>query len=65
MGEYGASLPDQKKVLKILDLLCNAAYRNLEDETTRGYILSAITKLHLSSSFEENERVSTVMSDYC
>lgn len=64
MGEYGASLPDQKKVLKILDLLSSAAYRTLEDETTRGYILSAITKLHASMNFCENEKVETVMNDY-
>jgi hypothetical protein len=65
MGEYGASLPNQKKVLKILDLLAGAAYRTLEDETTRGYILSAITKLHASMNFNENEKVEQVMTDYC
>jgi len=27
MGEYGATLPDPKKQVKILEFLCDAAYR--------------------------------------
>ena len=48
MGEYGAKTQNQKKIMKIIDNLCEAAYRNFEDELTRGYILTAITKLHAS-----------------
>jgi AP-4 complex subunit epsilon-1 len=64
MGEYGAKLTNQKKMLKIIENLCVAAYRNLEDELTRCYILSAITKLHASMGFEENEKIEAVMYDY-
>ena len=45
MGEYGSKIPNQKKMIKIIDNLCIAAYRNLEEELTRSYILNAITKL--------------------
>ena len=48
MGEYGSKIPNQKKMLKILDNLCLAAYRTLEDELTREYVLNAIIKLHAS-----------------
>jgi hypothetical protein len=33
----------------------------LEDELTRGYLLSAITKLHMSLGFAENEGVQNLM----
>lgn len=41
-----------------------AAYRNLEDELTREYVLSAITKLHAQTEFDENPKVEAVMYDY-
>lgn len=46
LGEYGAGLSDLEKRVKILNLMVQVAYRPLEDELTRGYILSAVTKLH-------------------
>jgi hypothetical protein len=64
MGEYGSSLPNQKKIVKILNYLSEAAYRPLEDELTRGYILTAITKLHAATNFEENPKIEMVMEDY-
>ena len=64
MGEYGAKVQDQKKVLKIIDNLCEAAYRTFEDEITRGYILTAITKLHASMAFTDDKKVENVMNDY-
>jgi len=64
MGEYGASLPDQKKKIKILDNLAEAAYLPLEDELTRGYILTAITKLHAAIDFIDNTKIDAVMYDY-
>lgn len=64
MGEYGSSLPNQTKKVKILNYLADAAYRPLEDELTRGYILTAITKLHAAINFEENPKVDVVMEDY-
>lgn len=64
MGEYGSTLPDQKKKVKILDYLCEVAYRPLEDEMTRGYILTAITKLHCAIDFLDNERIDIVMFDF-
>mmetsp|Transcript_19763 Transcript_19763/g.14495 ORF Transcript_19763/g.14495 Transcript_19763/m.14495 type:complete len:181 (+) Transcript_19763:1092-1634(+) len=54
MGEYGAKLLNQKKMQKIIDNLCSAAYRTLEDELTRSYILSAITKLQCSLGYPQN-----------
>ena len=64
MGEYGSSLPDEKKIIKILNYLSEAAYRPLENELTRGYILTAITKLHAALGFPENPKVESVMLDY-
>lgn len=46
MGEYGSTLPDLAKKTKIINHMVQVAYRPLEDELTRSYILSAITKLH-------------------
>ena len=51
-------------MIKILDYLSEAAYRPLEDELTRGYILTAITKLHATIGFIENPKVEMVMHDY-
>ena len=52
MGEYGAKIStNSKKIIKVLDYLCKSAYRTFEDELTRGYILTAITKLHASIGF--------------
>jgi hypothetical protein len=48
MGEYGSMIPDSNKIAKIIELLCEAAYKPLEDELTRSYLLSAITKLQIS-----------------
>lgn len=49
---------------KIIDYLAESAYRTLEDELTRGYILTAITKLHSALGFTENPKVEAVMFDY-
>lgn len=64
MGEYGSTSPDAQKRLKILNLLAKVAYRPLENELTRGYILSAITKLHSAMNFSENKDIDAVMYDY-
>jgi hypothetical protein len=64
LGEYSASLNDSVKITKIIDLLCNAAYGTYEDDITRGYILTAITKLHAAIGFPENPIVEHVMRDY-
>ena len=47
-----------------MNYLSDAAYRPLEDELTRCYILTAITKLHSTMSFVENPKVEGVMHDY-
>ena len=65
LGEYGAGIPDLEKKTKILNLLVQVAYRPLEDELTRGYILSAVTKLHQALGFPENASVANLMQDYC
>jgi hypothetical protein len=51
-------------MVKIMDHLSLAAYRTLEDELTREYILNAITKLHAALGFVENNKVEAVMFDY-
>ena len=64
MGEYGSTHPDLEKRNKILKHLCNIAYRPLEDELTRSYILSAVTKLHSTMGFPEQENIKQVMDDF-
>ena len=64
MGEYGSTLPNQAKIVKIMNFLSDAAYRPLEEELTRCYILTAITKLHSTMNFVENPKVDCVMHDY-
>ena len=64
MGEYGSTHPDLEKRNKILKHLCNIAYRPLEDELTRSYILSAITKLHSTMGFPEHETIKQVIDDF-
>jgi hypothetical protein len=44
--------------------LAEAAYLPLEDELSRGYILTAITKLHAAIDFVENPKIEAVMYDY-
>ena len=51
MGEYGSAIPNQAKIIKIMNYLSDAAYRPLEDELTRCYILTAITKLQATMGF--------------
>jgi hypothetical protein len=57
MGEYGSKIINMKKMNKIVDNLCMSAYRTLEDELTRVYIINAITKLHVSMGFTDNPKV--------
>ncbi|MFS8159956.1 MAG: hypothetical protein ACMG6E_07045 [Candidatus Roizmanbacteria bacterium] len=64
MGEYGSKITNLKKTTKIIDNLCMSAYRTLEDELTRVYIINAITKLHVSMGFTENHKIEAVMGDY-
>lgn len=64
LGEYAAKMSNQKKMIKIIDLLCDASYRNYEDELTRSYILTAITKLYAIQNFSGNPKVEKVMFDY-
>lgn len=64
MGEYASTLNNQKKMNKIIEHLCLAGYRACEDENTRVYIINAITKLHGSLNFEENDNIRAVMTDY-
>ncbi len=64
MGEYGAALPDMEKKAKILKHLSLVAYRPLENELTRSYILSAITKLQCTQGFPKNEIIDKLMNDF-
>ena len=63
LGEYGANQPEAK-VRTILNLLSQFSYGTFEHERTRASILLALTKLHSSLNFEENEYVEQIMSDY-
>lgn len=64
MGEYGAALPDMEKRAKIMKHLSLVAYRPLENELTRSYILSAITKLQCTLGFPKNEVIEKLMDDF-
>lgn len=64
MGEYGATLPDMEKRGKIMKHLSLVAYRPLENELTRSYILSAITKLQCTQGFPKNEVIERLMDDF-
>ena len=47
-----------------MNLLSQFSYGTFEDERTRASILLALTKLHSALSFEPNEYVAQIMSDY-
>lgn len=64
MGEYGATLPDLEKRAKIIKHLSLVSYRPLENELTRSYILSAITKLQSTQGFPKNEVIDKLMNDF-
>ena len=51
LGEYAAKTSNHRKLFKIIDHLCDASYRNFEDEITRSYILTALTKLYATQNF--------------
>ncbi len=63
LGEYGSNQPEAK-VRTILNLLSQFSYGTFEHERTRASILLALTKLHSSLSFEQNDYVEQVMGDY-
>ena len=64
MGEYGATLPDMEKRAKIIKNLSLVSYRPLENELTRSYILSAITKLQSTQGVPKNEVIDKLMNDF-
>ena len=47
-----------------MNYLADAAYRPLEDELTRGYILTALIKLHAVMGFNDSPKVENVMFDF-
>ena len=63
LGEYGSNT-DEDKARSILNLLSQFSYGTFEDERTRASILLALTKLHSSLNFEQNEYVAQIMNDY-
>lgn len=63
LGEYGSNQPEAK-VRTILNLLSQFSYGTFEHERTRASILLALTKLHSSLNFEQNDYVEQIMGDY-
>jgi len=63
-GEYGPQHPDPVKKQKILTRLAESAYRGWEDYSTICWIISAISKVHLSLNFEENKKVEKVIRQF-
>jgi len=63
MGEYGPDVPDGDKIQQIIDELCVQVYTGYENQTTIKYIVSAISKLHLSTGFAPNAKIDAIMSN--
>jgi hypothetical protein len=51
-------------MVKIMEQLCLSAYRNMNDDNTRVYIINSITKLHIALNFIDNQKVAAVMVDF-
>ena len=49
---------------KILENLCTAAYRNVNEEITRVYIINAIMKIHCALGYVDNPKVEMMLIDY-
>jgi len=64
MGEYVSDLPKTEKKMQILEKLCEASYRTFEDESTRAWVLSAITKIHAGLGFMDNTKVDETLTNY-
>lgn len=65
LGEYGGGVgQDQAKVSKIMSLLAQFARGAYADDRTRAAILLALTKLHATLGFSENDQVESIMKDY-
>ncbi len=64
MGEYSGGLQKKEKVIKIVTLLCDAVHRSYEDDHTRCWILTALTKMHANMAFESNELIEKVIEEY-
>jgi hypothetical protein len=65
IGEYGSNLESSSKINEILEELTKVAEMQLEDEFTRGYVLSAITKIQCANNFADNVHVDNVIRRYC
>ena len=51
-------------MVKILEHLCAAAYRNVNDEMTRVYIINAIMKIDCALGYVDNKKVEMMLIDY-
>lgn len=64
MGEYAADMPDEDKLVQIIDELCVHVYYGYENTKTVGLIISALSKLHMAQGFAPNTKISSVMQDF-
>ena len=64
MGEYAADMPDEDKLVQIIDELCVHVYYGYENTKTIALIISALAKLHLAQSFAPNTKITSVMTDF-
>jgi uncharacterized protein YneF (UPF0154 family) len=65
MGEFASTIPDEEKIMNIMDELCNQAYLEYDSHITMGMIVSAIGKLHLQMNFTPIPCADQVMLDFC
>ena len=64
LGEYVPQSTDSGKAKGVLDLLCEACYKHFEHSNTIGWIIAAITKIHMHLSFEKNKKVNKVIEKF-
>ena len=63
LGEYCQTI-ESKKQGKIIKYLCEAVYQPLDNDLTKCYLLTAITKVHMAMNFDHNPMVDVVMDDF-
>jgi hypothetical protein len=64
LGEFVPKTHDSESATDILNLLCKACDKNFEQMNTIGWIIAAITKIHIHLDFEKNKKVDEVIETF-
>lgn len=64
LGEFVPKTHDSQRATDILNLLCIASDKNFENLNTIGWIIAAITKIHIHLDFEKNKKVDEVIDTF-